>query len=180
MILIVGLGNPGLKFKNTRHNLGFDIVNIIKKQGVFSAWQDKKKLKAKISQGEINNQKIILAKPETFMNLSGESVSRLIKFYKIPLKNLWVIHDDLDMELGKIKIKINSRSAGHKGVQSIIDQLIKKNFNHLKIGIGPRPIKIDAKKFVLKKFSKEEKKILCEKKKSAATMLLEQLNGKNT
>jgi PTH1 family peptidyl-tRNA hydrolase len=180
MILIIGLGNPGLKFKNTRHNLGFEIINLIKKQGCFSIWQNKKKLKEKISQGEIDEQKIILAKPQTFMNSSGQAVSHLIKFYKIPLKNLWIIHDDLDLELGKIKIKENSRSAGHKGVQSIIDELGTKNFNRLKIGIGPKPIKIDVKKFVLQKFSKQEKEILEETKKEATDILLAQLNGKDT
>ena len=171
MILIIGLGNPSLKFKNTRHNLGFEIVNLIKKERIFSVWQNKKNLKAKISQGEIDNQKIILAKPQTFMNSSGQAVSRLIKFYKIPLKNLWVIHDDLDMELGKIKIKEDSRSAGHKGIQSIIDELGTKNFNRLKIGIGPKPIKIDAKKFVLQKFTKQEKEILEKTKKEAVVTL---------
>lgn len=175
MILIVGLGNPGLKFKNTRHNLGFEIVNIIKKEGDFSIWQNKKKLKTKISQGKINNQKIILAKPQTFMNSSGQAVIRLVKFYKMPLKNLWIIHDDLDMELGKIKIKKDSRSAGHKGIQSIINELGTKNFNRLKIGIGPKPIKIDSKKFVLQKFSKNEKEILEKTKKQANPLLLEQL-----
>ena len=179
MILIVGLGNPGLKFKNTRHNLGFEILNLIKKQNDFSVWQNKKKLKAKVSQGEINNQKIILAKPQTFMNSSGQAVKFLIKFYKIPLKNLWVIHDDLDMELGKIKIKKDSRSAGHKGIQSIIDELGTKNFNRLKIGIGPRPIKIDSKKFVLQKFAKNEKEILKKTKEKASILLLEQLNGRD-
>jgi PTH1 family peptidyl-tRNA hydrolase len=180
MILIIGLGNPGLKFKNTRHNLGFEIVDMIKKESCFSVWQNKKKLKAKISQGEINNQKIILAKPQTFMNSSGQAVKFLMKFYKIPLKNLWIIHDDLDLGLEKIKIKKNSRSAGHKGIQSIINELGTKNFNRLKIGIGPKPIKIDAKKFVLQKFNKQEKEILSEKKEKAAIILLAQLNGKNT
>jgi PTH1 family peptidyl-tRNA hydrolase len=180
MILIVGLGNPGLKFKNTRHNFGFEIVNFIKKQSDFSVWQNKKKLKAKVSQGEIDNQKIILAKPQTFMNSSGQAVKYLVKFYKISLKNLWIIHDDLDLELGKIKIKKDSRSAGHKGIQSIIDELGTKDFNRLKIGIGPKPIKIDSKKFVLQKFSKNEKEILSEKKEKAFIALLSQLNGKDT
>jgi len=171
MILVIGLGNPGLKFKNTRHNLGFDIVNLIKKENGFSLWQNKKKLKSKISQGEIDNEKIILAKPQTFMNQSGQAVSPLMKFYKIPLQNLWVIHDDLDLELGKIKIKKNSRSAGHKGIQSIIDELGTKNFNRLKIGIGPKPVKIDSKKFVLQEFTKNEKEIL-EKTKKEATQCI--------
>lgn len=176
MILIIGLGNPGLKFKNTRHNLGFKIVNIIKKESNFSVWQNKKNLKAKISQGEINNQKIILAKPQTFMNSSGQAARHLINFYKIPLENLWIIHDDLDLELGKIRIKKDSGSAGHKGIQSIINELGTKNFNRLKIGIGPKPAKIDTKKFVLQKFSKNEKEILEETKEESTQVLLEELN----
>ena len=176
MILIVGLGNPGLKFKNTRHNLGFKIVNIIKKESDFSIWQNKKNLKAKISQGEIYNQKIILAKPQTFMNSSGQAVRDLIKFYKIPLENLWIIHDDLDLELGKIRIKKDSGSAGHKGIQSIINELGAKNFNRLKIGIGPKPIKIETKRFVLQRFSKNEKEILEKTKEELIHTLREELN----
>jgi len=177
MILIIGLGNPGLKFKNTPHNLGFEIVDFIKKEADFSIWQNKKNLKAKISQGEINEQKIILAKPQTFMNQSGEAVNLLKNFYKIPLKNIWVIHDDLDLELGKIKIKENSRSAGHKGVQSIIDELGTKNFNRLKIGIGPKPIKIDSKKFVLQKFAKEKQKEIAQAKEKAALLLIKNISN---
>ena len=178
MFLIVGLGNPGLKFKNTRHNLGFDIVNLIKKQESFSAWQNKKKLKVKISQGVIGEKDIILAKPQTFMNLSGQAVKQLIKFYKIPLENLWVIHDDLDLEIGKIKIKKDSRSAGHKGVQSIIDELGTKNFNRLKIGIGPKPMEADSKKFVLQKFNKNEKEILKGVKQKVIIKVLDLFDGK--
>ncbi len=159
MILLVGLGNPGLKFKNTRHNLGFEILNFFKKNN-FSDWENKKKLKTKISQNKVNNQKIILAKPQTFMNQSGQAVSHLIKFYKIPLKNLWVIHDELYLSLGEIKIKKNSGAGGHKGVQSIINELGSKNFNRLKIGIGPKQPEIDLKKFVLQKFTKDEQKKL--------------------
>jgi len=177
MILIIGLGNPGTKYKNTPHNLGFEIVNLIKKEGSFSVWKNKAKLKAKISQGEINNQKIILAKPQTFMNSSGQVVSHLIKFYKIPLKNLWVIHDDLDMELGKIRIKKDSKSAGHKGVQSIIDELGTKNFNRLKIGIGPKPIKINSKKFVLQKLPKEKQEKMAQAKEKAALLLIKNISN---
>jgi len=177
MILIIGLGNPGTKYKNTPHNLGFEIVNLIKKEGSFSVWKNKAKLKAKISQGEINNQKIILAKPQTFMNSSGQAVSHLIKFYKIPLKNLWVIHDDLDMELGKIRIKKDSKSAGHKGVQSIIDELGTKNFNRLKIGIGPKPIKINSKKFVLQKLPKEKQEKMAQAKEKAALLLIKNISN---
>jgi len=177
MILIIGLGNPGLKFKSTRHNLGFELVNYIKRQGGFSAWQNKKRLKAKISQGKIDNKKVILAKPQTFMNQSGQAVKLLVKFYKIPLKNLWVVHDDLDLVFGKMRVKKNSRAAGHKGVQSIIDELGTKNFNRLKVGIGPKQSKINSKKFVLQKFGKKEQKELRRIKEKTTAFLQEQING---
>ena len=176
MILIVGLSNPSLKFKNTRHNLGFEILNLIRKENGFSAWQNKKKLKAKISQGEINNQGIILAKPQTFMNQSGQAVKELIKFYKIPLKNLWVVQDDLDLEIGKTRIKKDSRSAGHRGIQSTIDETGSKDFNRLKIGIGHKNPRIHAKKFVLQKFSKTERKIVEKAKKEVSQLLREELS----
>lgn len=172
MILIVGLGNPGRKFKNTRHNLGFKMIDLIKKQGSFSLWQNKKKLRAKIAKGKIGRQKIILAKPQTFMNQTGVAVKALKNLYKIPLKNIWLIHDDLDLALGKIRIKKNSTASGHKGVQSVIDELGSKNFHRLKIGIGPRPKK-DVKKFVLEKFLKKELKDLEPVKKQANNILLE-------
>lgn len=179
MILIIGLGNPGLKFKNTRHNLGFEIVNRLKKKGAFSAWQNKKRLKAKISHGKIENQKIILAKPQTFMNQSGRAVNHLMKFYKIPLKNLWVVYDDIDLVLGKIKIKKKSRSGGHKGVQSIIDELGTKSFSRLKIGVGLKQPKIDSKKFVLQKLTKSEREVLKTSQKESVVILLTELNSKD-
>lgn len=162
MILVVGLGNPGIKFQNTRHNLGFTMVNQLQKECGFSAWQNKTKLKAKISQGLINNEKIILAKPQTFMNQSGEAVKLLTDFYKIPLENLWIVQDDIDLKLGQLKIIQNRGTAGHKGVQSIIDCLGSKNFTRFRMGIKPDFLfkKINKKKFALQKFSPQEQKIL--------------------
>ncbi len=157
MILIIGLGNPGLKFKNTRHNLGFEILDQLKKEGNFSVWEDKKRLKTKICIGEYEDKKIILAKPQTFMNNSGEAVKLLTAFYKIPSDELWVVHDDIDLEFGKIKIKNESGSGGHRGIESIIALLGTKNFKQLKIGVlNKEKSEIDAKKFVLQKFTKQE------------------------
>ncbi len=168
MKLIVGLGNPGEKYFSTRHNLGADFLilaqKIAKKKGIpFSSWNFNKKFKAFISQGKIKEEKIILALPQTFMNNSGQSVQLLMEFYKIPLHNLTVIHDDIDIPLGEFKIQQNKSSAGHKGVQSIIDKIGSQNFQRVRIGINPQIkngvslLKIPTEKFVLQKFSSKEK-----------------------
>jgi PTH1 family peptidyl-tRNA hydrolase len=167
MGIIVGLGNPGKKFEKTRHNLGFLVIENLKlKIKNFSDWKYEKKFKAEISRGRIGNKKIILAKPKTFMNESGKSVKLLTRSYTLEPKNLIVIHDDIDLPLGKIKISIGRGSAGHKGVQSIIDELGTKNFVRFRIGIRPKNNKQrtinNVKEFVLLKFNKREKKILKE------------------
>ena len=136
MILIVGLGNPGKKYQKTRHNIGFGVI-------------DKLKL--------LNLKGVILTKPQTFMNNSGEAVKSLVKKYKIPTTNLWVIHDDIDLPLGKIRIVKNRGSAGHKGVESIVKELGTKNFIRFRIGISPKTGKLrNPEKFVLQEFNKEE------------------------
>jgi PTH1 family peptidyl-tRNA hydrolase len=172
MIIIVGLGNPGKKFQKTRHNLGFMIVESLKlKVKSFSDWKNNKKLLSEISEGEINGQKVILAKPQTFMNNSGKAVKKLIsniqnqstkqsfmlgRAHKIMCSDLasklWIVHDDIDLPLGKIRISIARGAAGHKGVQSIIDELGTKNFVRFKVGIQPKTGKPkNLEKFVLQK-----------------------------
>ncbi len=176
MILIVGLGNPGLKFKNTRHNIGFEILDQIRKNGDFSVWENKKRLKTKLCIGEYGDKKLILAKPQTFMNNSGEAVKPLTAFYKISPDELWIVHDDIDLEFGKIRIKNESGSGGHKGIESIISLLGNKNFKQLKIGIlNKAKSKIDTKKFVLQKFTKEESKQLKNIKEEAIISLFSSL-----
>jgi len=166
MILIAGLGNPGRKFQKTRHNLGFRAVENLKfKIENFSNWKLEKRFQAEISQGKIANQRIVLVKPQTFMNNSGKAVTKLTKNYKLKTKNLFVVHDDLDLPLGKIRISVGRSSASHKGVQSIIDELETKNFVRFRIGIRPqkskkqRPV-LCPTDFVLQKFNKEEEKIV--------------------
>jgi len=161
MKIIVGLGNPGQKFKGTRHNVGFRILEKIQKENDFPKFSLNKKLKSEISEGILDGEKTILTKPQTFMNISGSVFPLLMKYYK--KGTLTVLHDDIDIALGKIKKSDNSGSAGHKGVQSIIDNLKTKKFKRIRIGILPKkgkPKNID--KFVLKKFSKTEEKIIKE------------------
>lgn len=163
MKIIVGLGNHEKKFKGTRHNIGFKVLDKIQKEKNFPEFSLNKKIKSEISEGILDGEKIILAKPQTFMNLSGESTKALMKYYKIKPNNLTIIHDDIDIALGKIKESNNSGSGGHKGVQSIIDNLKTKEFKRIRIGTLPKKGKPkDMDKFVLKKFSKTEEKIIKE------------------
>ncbi|HAI74279.1 MAG TPA: aminoacyl-tRNA hydrolase [Candidatus Moranbacteria bacterium] len=161
MKLIVGLGNPGEKYKNTRHNLGFLFLDKLREKWSFPVFKLHKKFNAELSQGEIDDKKIILAKPQTFMNLSGETAKKLLDFYKLSANDLLVIHDDLDITCGKYKLATDSSSAGHNGVQNIIDKLNTKKFARLRIGIGPEKEPADfpqpeAGDFVLEKITKEE------------------------
>jgi peptidyl-tRNA hydrolase, PTH1 family len=179
IFLIVGLGNPGKKYQNTPHNIGFEALILLKKELGFSPWQEKTKLKAKISRGKIDGKEIILAKPQTFMNNSGKAVQAIKNFYKIPLKNIWIIHDDLDLGLGKMRIKKDSSSGGHKGVESIISSLGTQNFNRIKIGIWDKTKErknINTKTFVLKKFSEQEKIIIQEARQKAVSLLKNQIS----
>ena len=148
MILIVGLGNPGKKYQETRHNLGFRVIDEL---------------------GFLKDKKIILTKPKTFMNLSGKAVKSLMTKYKVPPLNLWVIHDDIDLPLGKIRISKGRGAAGHKGVESIIKELKTKNFVRFRIGIQPKIYKPkNIEKFVLQKFNKDEERIVKEVIKKSA------------
>ena len=154
MKLIVGLGNPGSEYQLSRHNIGWLILDRL-----FSDFKFSKKFKALIHIANQDGQKIIYLKPLTMMNESGQSVSRVVDFYKIKLDQLLVIHDDLDLALGKIKLVKSTRAAGHRGVQSIIDYLGSKEFHCLRFGIG-RPQRQDPARYVLNKFSKSQLKAI--------------------
>ena len=161
MILIIGLGNPGEKFKNTRHNIGFEIIDAFAEKNNFPEFKLSKKYNALISENFIEDKKIILAKPQTFMNNSGETAQRIVSEYKLPLENIYLVHDDLDIILGKIKIAQKRGPAGHKGVESVIQQIKTKNFTRIRIGIKPETQNIEKSEiFVLRKFTKEEKSII--------------------
>jgi len=172
MRIIIGLGNPGEKYKLTRHNVGFMVVDAIAKELDLN-WSFNKKFNVEICK----SNDLILLKPQTYMNNSGQAVSAVLLYYKMLHKKLkflleknldlsevvCVIHDDIDIELGKYKESINSGSAGHNGVQSIINYLKTKNFKRIRIGIKTEDIKkIPTEKFVLQKFNKNEIKIVNE------------------
>ncbi len=156
-ILIIGLGNPGPKYKNSRHNAGFTAVEEFAEKNGFPGFSLSKKENAVISSETLKGNKVILALPQTFMNNSGKAVKQLIKNHKP--EEIIVIHDDIDLVSGKSKLSRNRGSAGHKGVDSIIKEAGTKNFWRLRIGIQPLEGKPkEVEKFVLRDFSKEEKK----------------------
>lgn len=152
--MIVGLGNPGKEYHKNRHNIGFMAIEEIAKS--FGFENRKVKSKAIIMEGKQNNRKIILAKPQTYMNLSGSSVAPLIRFYKVAPENLIVIHDDLDLPALSIRLRPNGGAGGQKGVASIIQNLGTQDFNRVRVGIGRPPGRMEAANYVLKNFSKQE------------------------
>jgi PTH1 family peptidyl-tRNA hydrolase len=160
MKLIIGLGNPGKKYMFSRHNVGFRALGLFRRRNDFPPFKDAKKLLSAVSMGSFGGEKIILIKPQTFMNGSGKAAQKVLNFYRIKTTHLAVVHDDADLELGSLKIVSNRGSAGHKGVQSIIDALNTKDFVRFRLGVRPlEGIKAgsDLKKLVLNRFTKEEK-----------------------
>lgn len=157
MKLIVGLGNPGKQYEMTRHNVGFLVVDAISKNEKFSLFTLDKKFNAEISKGNILTHPIILAKPLTYMNNSGLAVRAISDYFKIPPRDIMVIHDDLDLPLAKIRISQKSSSGGHKGVESIIRHLQTQDFARFRLGIAGEHAKdMNAEEYVLKNFSQEE------------------------
>ena len=153
MYLIVGLGNPEEEYSKTRHNMGFNTINKIAKE--YNIEVNKKKFDALYGEGFIENEKVILLKPQTYMNLSGKSIVQVVNFYKINYEDILVIHDDLDLKCGQYRFKFDSSAGGHNGIKSIIGSLGTQKFCHLKIGIGHETNR-DIKDYVLGNLSKNE------------------------
>jgi len=165
MTLICGLGNPGKKFDGTRHNLGFRIIDQFARKKRFPKFKLSQKYRSLISKKLLNKEKIVLAKPQTFMNDSGKAVKALTRSYKLESKNLIIIHDDIDLPIEEMRIVKNRGAAGHKGVQSIIYELSTKDFIRFRIGIRPQELKNrkqEAERFVLQRFSNKERGIVKE------------------
>ena len=161
MVLIVGLGNPGAKYKKTRHNIGFRVLDEFQNENNFPNFEFSKKFNSLISDGIVKKKTILLTKPQTFMNSSGISIKGLINFYKIKSSDIIVVHDDIDLVFGTTKISEKKGSAGHKGVESIIKELGTKDFTRLRIGIRDKKLKNkDTEKYVLKKFTEQEEQDL--------------------
>jgi PTH1 family peptidyl-tRNA hydrolase len=164
MKIIIALGNPGQQYANTRHNAGFIIADELQKSLGFSDFEKNSKFDALVCEKNLGGEKILLAKPQSFMNNSGQVVKKMLDFFKIPKENLMVLHDDLDIELGAFKISTDSSAAGHNGVQSIIDNLGSQQFKRIRIGIEGSEKKKDriipGDVFVLQDFSKEELELI--------------------
>ena len=156
MFLIVGLGNPGREYENTRHNIGFAAIDLIAEK--YNIDVNRTKFKGEYGEGFINGNKVILLKPYTFMNLSGESVREAIDFYKLTEEEVLIIYDDISLEVGRLRIREKGSAGGHNGIKSIINHIGTDVFTRIKIGVGAP--KGDLVNHVLGKFSKEEVNIL--------------------
>jgi peptidyl-tRNA hydrolase, PTH1 family len=156
--LIVGLGNPGREHKENRHNIGFMLIDSLAK--AFNTRTSKVQTKSLIAVVNHTGQRLILAKPQTFMNLSGQAVSSLLRFYKVPIGNLLVAHDDLDLPLGTLRLRPGGGSAGQKRMGSIIERLGTQDFARLRLGIGRPPGRMEPADYVLQDFSSSEKELL--------------------
>lgn len=164
MYLIIGLGNPDKKYDRTRHNIGFTAVDFLVETFGLEKFKLQDKFKSAISLGQINEQRVIIAKPQTYMNNSGRAVQLLKNYYKIQNEDLIIIYDELDLPLGKIRLRQDGSSAGHNGIKSIIDYLTTDKFYRIRIGIRNKDAdKIPANKFVLSRFSFFEKRKLAKK-----------------
>ena len=159
MYVIAGLGNPGKKYAKTRHNVGFDTLDIVADR--YRIDISTEKFKALVGTGVIDGQKVILVKPQTFMNLSGESLRQVCDFYKIdPEEELIVIYDDISLEVGQLRIRRKGSAGGHNGIKNIIANLGSSVFPRIKVGVGEKPKGYDLADYVLGKFSKEDRVLM--------------------
>jgi PTH1 family peptidyl-tRNA hydrolase len=170
LYLIVGLGNPGREYRESRHNVGFLLVDRLAAR--LGASFSRVESKALVTRAEYAGRRIILAKPQTYMNLSGQSVSALLRFYKVGLDQLLVAYDDVDLPLGNLRMRPSGGSAGQKGVKSIIEQLGTEDFPRLRIGIDRPPGRMDAADYVLQNFSKDQAEFLAQILERAADAAL--------
>ncbi len=158
MFVVVGLGNPGKEYTNTRHNVGFDLIDLLADRNNIKI--NKIKFKSVYGEGIIGSEKVLLVKPQTYMNNSGITVRDIYNFYKVPIENIIVIVDDIDIDFATVKIKKKGSAGTHNGLKSIIYLLQRDDFPRVKIGIGKKHENQDLANFVLSRFSKEEREII--------------------
>ena len=176
MFIIVGLGNPGREYAHTRHNVGFDTIDVLADK--YHIDVDTKKHKALIGKGFIEGQKVILVKPQTYMNLSGESVREVLDYYKVDeTSELIVIYDDISLNPGQLRIRLKGSAGGHNGIKNIIQHLGGSEFLRIKVGVGEKPKGYDLADYVLGHFSKEEESEMESSKKRAAEAAAMMVSG---
>lgn len=160
-ILLVGLGNVGKQYDSTRHNIGFYCIDsFVAKMADMGPWIVKKDLKCYLSKGRIGESQVIAIKPTTFMNLSGQAVQAAANFYKVATENIAVVHDELDIDFGQVRLRVGGAAAGHNGIKSVTG-VLGEDYGRIRVGIGPKvPAQIDSADFVLQKFTAEQQKQL--------------------
>ena len=167
MYIIAGLGNPGKEYENTRHNIGFDVIDRLAEEENIAVMESKHK--ALIGKGYVAWQKVILAKPQTFMNLSGESIREIVDYYKVDdTSELIVISDDISLDVGQIRIRKKGSAGGHNGLKNIIKMLGHDTFTRVRMGVGEKPKNYDLADYVLGHFPVEERKVMDDATKTAA------------
>lgn len=172
--LIVGLGNPGPQYEKTRHNVGFMVADSLAGR-VGSAFSSHKKSNSDIVQARLDRRSVVIAKPRTFMNLSGQPVAALSRFFSIDAANIVVVHDELDIDFGALRLKLGGGEGGHNGLRSISQHLSTKEYLRVRVGVGRPPGRMDPASFVLKPFSAAERKdlgVVVEEAADAAELLL--------
>jgi peptidyl-tRNA hydrolase, PTH1 family len=173
--LVVGLGNPGPNYAKTRHNLGFVVADLLAER-IGGRFKAHKKSGAEIVTGRLGNRSVVLAKPRTYMNESGRQVAPLAKFYSVPPADIVVIHDELDIDFGRIRLKLGGGVAGHNGLRSVASALGTSDFQRVRVGIGRPPGRKDPAAFVLENFTAGERPevgVICEQAADATELLLE-------
>jgi PTH1 family peptidyl-tRNA hydrolase len=177
-VLVVGLGNPGSEYDGTRHNIGFACVDaFVRRHDELGEWSEKKSLKCLLAHGQIGQTRVIVIKPTTFMNLSGEAVQAVMAFYKLTPDRVVVVHDELDIPFGQVRTRLGGSSAGHNGIKSV-SQHIGEDYGRVRIGIGPKkPAQIDSADFVLQKFSTTQAKGLAALTREVSAILSEYAYG---
>lgn len=176
-LLIVGLGNPGEDYAGTRHNTGFMCLDHFAKKNDFASWQLKKDLKSMITAQTLGDIRVLLCKPQTFMNLSGEAVQAVQHFYKIDNAHTVVVHDELDVNFGQVRLRVGGSPAGNNGIKSV-SQHVGETYARVRIGIGPKkPAQMDAADFVLQDFSTSEEAMLPAMRREVAAILSEYAFG---
>lgn len=157
-LLVVGLGNPGRDYRRHRHNVGFMLVDRVAED--LGLRFTRRRSKAVLAEGRLGDRKVILAKPQTFMNLAGQSVGPMVRFFRVPLENLLVVCDDLDLPRGTLRLRPGGGSAGHRGLRSIFEALGSQDFPRLRVGIGRPPGSMDPADYVLQDFDPEERDLM--------------------
>lgn len=177
-LLIVGLGNPGPEYELTRHNAGFFCIDdfVAKTEGM-EGWIKKDSLKCLMSSGRVGDARVVAIKPTTFMNISGEAVQAVSSFYKIPHDSILVLHDELDIDFGQIRLRVGGSAAGHNGIKSV-SQHLGEDYGRVRIGIGPKtPEQMNSEDFVLQKFSEEQQSQLPNMAREVTAILSEYVYG---